>query len=67
MRTNVFLDDNLVKEAFKYTRAKTKRELVHQALKEFVEHHRRMDVRELRGKIKIRRGYDYKKLRLGES
>lgn len=67
MRTNVFLDDQLVKEAFKYARAKTKRELVHQALQEFVEHHRRMDVRELRGKIKIRRGYDHKKLRLGES
>ena len=67
MRTNVFLDDQLVKEAFKYTSAKTKRDLVHQALKEFVEHHRRMDVRELRGKIKIRRGYDYKKLRLGKS
>ncbi len=67
MRTNVFLDDKLVKEAFKYTRAKTKRELVHQALQEFVEHHRQMDIRELRGKIKIRREYDHKKLRVGES
>lgn len=66
MRTNVFLDDQLIKEAFKFTRAKTKRELVHQALLEFVEHHRRMDVRDLRGKIKIRRGYDHKKLRVGE-
>lgn len=67
MRTNVVLDDKLVKEAFRYTTAKTKRELVHQALQEFVEHHRRMDVRELRGKIKIRKGYDHKKLRIGET
>ena len=67
MRTNVFLDDKLVKEAFRYAKAKTKRELVHQALLEFVEHHRQMDVRELRGKVKIRGRYDHKKLRASES
>ncbi len=65
MRTNIVLDDKLVREAFKYTKAQTKRELVNQALREFVEHHRRLDVRELRGKVRIRPGYDYKKLRIG--
>ncbi len=65
MRTNIVLDDRLVREAFKYTKTKTKRQLVDQALREFVEHHRRLDVRELRGKVRIRRGYDYKKLRIG--
>ncbi len=65
MRTNVVLDDRLMKEAFKYAKVKTKREVVHLALQEFVEHHRRMDVRELRGKVRFRRGYDHKKLRVG--
>jgi Arc/MetJ family transcription regulator len=49
MRTKVIFDDELLSEAFKYRRAITKRELVHQALQEIVEHHRRVDVRELRG------------------
>ncbi len=66
MRTNVVLDDQLVQEAFKYAKGKTKRELVHQALEEFVEHHRRLDVREIKGAVRIRRGYDHKKLRVGE-
>ena len=66
MRTNVVLDEKLVQEAFKYARGKTKRDLVYQALQEFVEHHRRHDVRELRGTVKIRQGYDHKKLRTGQ-
>ncbi len=65
MRTNVVLDEKLVQEAFKYAKGKTKRDLVHQALQEFVEHHRRLDVRELRGKANIQDGYDHKKIRTG--
>lgn len=49
-RTNIVLDDELVKEAFEHSNAKTKRELVDQALREFVANRRRKDVRELRGK-----------------
>ncbi len=67
MRTNIVLDDKLVEEAFKYVRVKTKRELVDRALRELVEHHGRLDVREIRGKVRIRSNYDYKKLRLGKS
>ncbi len=63
MRTNIVLDDELVEEAFRHSDAKTKRELVDQALREFVENHRRRDVRELRGKISFHPGYDYKALR----
>ena len=65
MRTNIVLDDELVEEAFRHSNAKTKRELVDMALREFVENHRRKDVRELRGKISFHPGYDYKKLREG--
>lgn len=63
MRTNIELNEKLVNEAFRYTNVTTKRELVEQALKEFVESHRRRDVRQLRGKVKIREDYDYKSLR----
>jgi Arc/MetJ family transcription regulator len=65
MRTNIVLDDELVREAFECSNAKTKRELVDQALREFVANHRRKDVRELRGKGLIRPDYDYKALREG--
>ena len=37
MRINIVLDDDLVQEAFKSSGAKTKKELIHLALKEFVE------------------------------
>jgi Arc/MetJ family transcription regulator len=65
VRTNIVLDDELVEEAFRHSNAKTKRELVDMALREFVDNHRRKDVRELRGKISFHPGYDYKKLRKG--
>jgi Arc/MetJ family transcription regulator len=63
MRTNIILNDKLVKEAFQYTQVTTKKDLIDLALREFVENHRRKDVRELRGKVKIADDYDYKKMR----
>lgn len=65
MRTNIVLDEELVEEAFRYAGVRTKRELVDLALREFVENHKRKDVRELRGKGLIRPDYDYKALREG--
>ena len=53
MRTNIVLDGELVDEAFRYAGVKTKRELVDLALREFVESHRRRDVRELRGRVRL--------------
>jgi len=65
MRTNIVLDDNLVKEAFRHAPVKTKRELVDLALREFVATRKRRDLRELVGKIKLDPSYDYKKARIG--
>ena len=65
MRTNIVLDDELVQEALKYAQVKTKRELVHLALKEFVENRRRLNLLDLNGKIEFAEGYDYKNLREG--
>jgi Arc/MetJ family transcription regulator len=65
MRTNIVLDDALVKEAFRHAPVKTKRELVDLALREFVATRKRRDFRELIGKVKLDPSYDYKKARIG--
>jgi len=64
MRTNIVLDDELISEAFLLTNIKTKRELVDQALKEFVSHRKRLDLRDLKGMGGLADNYDYKKLRV---
>jgi Arc/MetJ family transcription regulator len=66
MRTNIVLDDQLVKEAQALSQIKTKRELIEQALKEFVAHRKRLNLRELKGRGGLRSDYDYKSLRAGK-
>ena len=65
MRTNIVIDDELVKEAFKYTDVSTKKDLIDHVLKEFINNNRRLDLREIRGEIEFRDDYDYKRLRRG--
>ena len=65
MRTNIVLNDELVKKAFRHSSARTKKELVHEALEELISARQRRDLRELRGKISFAKGYDHKKLRKG--
>jgi Arc/MetJ family transcription regulator len=63
MRTNIELDDTLVQEAFTLCGAKTKKELIHRALREFVENRRRLNLLELEGKVEFHEGYDHKAMR----
>ncbi|EAR22069.1 type II toxin-antitoxin system VapB family antitoxin [Nitrococcus mobilis] len=63
MRTNIELDDELITQALRLAKVRSKRELVHLALKEFVENHQRKDVLELVGKVRIDPDYDHKRLR----
>lgn len=65
MRTNIVLDDDLVKRAFRHSSARTKKELVHEALEELISSRQRRDLRDLRGKISFVKGHDHKKLRKG--
>ena len=65
MRTNIVLDDGLVREAQALSQRKAKRELIDQALREFVAHRKRMDIRELKGAGELRADYDYKRSRGG--
>ncbi len=57
------LDDDLVKKAFEHSKAKTKKELIHEALRELIAARRQLDLRDLKGKISFTKGYDYKKMR----
>jgi Arc/MetJ family transcription regulator len=64
MRTNIVLNDELVDEAFKFSKTiSTKRELIETALKEYVDNRKRKNIKELRGKIKFKEDYDYKAMR----
>ncbi|MCX5899694.1 MAG: type II toxin-antitoxin system VapB family antitoxin [Proteobacteria bacterium] len=65
MRTNIVLDDQLVSQAMKYTRAKTKKEVIALALQELVESRKRLNLADLRGKVQFAEGYDYKAMRKG--
>ena len=66
MRTNVELDDRLVDEALRLSRAKTKKAVIHEALKEFIENRKRHNLLDLAGKIKFADHYDYKTMRKGK-
>lgn len=67
MRTNINLDDTLVKKAFRLSKARTKKHLVATALAEYISNHSRKDLRLLRGKIAFRKDYDYKAMRAGRA
>ena len=66
MRTNIVLDDQLVEKALKISGMQTKRELIMTALKEFIQNHSRLDIRDLKGKISFAKGYNYKSMRRGK-
>ncbi len=51
MRTNIVLDDKLMESARQYSRARTKRGLVEEALRLFVQIRSQEGVRKLRGKL----------------
>jgi Arc/MetJ family transcription regulator len=63
MRTNIVLDDELVREAIELTGINTKRALVHEALKELVMARKRRSLLDLRGRIRFAPGYDHRELR----
>ena len=52
-----------MEEAFKLTNIRTKKELVHLALIEFVKAKKKKDLLELSGKIQFHDDYDHKALR----
>ncbi|MGD9360748.1 MAG: type II toxin-antitoxin system VapB family antitoxin [Desulfobacterales bacterium] len=63
MRTNIVIDDELLNEAFSVSNAKTKKDLIHEALKEFIRLKKRKDLTKLAGAVKFHKNYNHKKLR----
>ena len=63
MRTNIVLDDRIVTEAMKLTKAKTKRDVVDLALREIVALRKRKNVLDLVGQGLIAPDYDVRTVR----
>ena len=63
MRTNIVLDESLVQEAFRLTDARTKKELIHLALKELIRVRRKRNLAELAGRVQLRDDFDHKAMR----
>lgn len=63
MRTNIDIDDDLMREAMKSSGARTKRAVVEAGLRLLVRTHAQAGIRRLRGKIQWRG--DLEKSRLG--
>mgnify|MGYP001553480046 FL=1 len=51
MRTNIELDDMLVQQAIKLSKLRTKKEVVHEALKNYISWMKKKQLLDLRGKV----------------
>ncbi len=60
MRTNIVINDELMRKALEVSGLKTKKEVVHEALGEYVRQRTRKDLMDLRGKVMFVKDYDYK-------
>jgi Arc/MetJ family transcription regulator len=63
MRTNIDIDDDLLEQAFSVSHMRTKKDLIHEALRELIRLKKRKDLTELAGFIEFHDGYNHKKLR----
>ncbi len=63
MATNLAIDDNLIEEARRLSKLKTKKAAVTEALQEYVQRHRQREVLDLFGSVDIDPDYDYKEQR----
>jgi Arc/MetJ family transcription regulator len=63
MPTNLKIDPTLLDEAKRIGRFRTKKDAVNQALTEFIQHRRQLDILDFEGKIDFFEDYDVKALR----
>ncbi|MEW6378978.1 MAG: type II toxin-antitoxin system VapB family antitoxin [bacterium] len=63
MRTTRDMSDSLLQEAFSVSKARTKKDLIHEALREYIRLKRRKDLTELAGSIEFCQGYDHREMR----
>ena len=65
MRTNIVLDDRLMREAMRLSKVRTKREMVDLALREYVARSKQQDILALIDKETIAPDYDIRAVRRG--
>ena len=53
MRTNIEIDDDLMKKALKYSKLKTKKEIINEALMEYVKYQMRLKMLSLQGQSEM--------------
>ena len=63
MATNLAIDMDLLEKALKVGGLRTKKETVNQALREFVNRRKQLEIVDLFGTLDPDSGYDYKKAR----
>ena len=63
MRTNIDINEELLEEAFSVSPVRSKKDLIHDALREYIRLKKRKDLTELAGTIEFHDGYDHKALR----
>jgi Arc/MetJ family transcription regulator len=63
MPTNLAIDDQLLDEARSVGGYRTKRETVNEALREFIQRRKRLELLKLVGKVQYDQRYDYKRER----
>ncbi|MBC8488435.1 MAG: type II toxin-antitoxin system VapB family antitoxin [Bacteroidetes bacterium] len=66
MPTNLAIDDKLLKDACNIGKHKTKKAVVTEALQEYIEKRKQIEILELFGSIVYEPEYDYKKQRIRE-
>ena len=64
MTTNLAIDDDLINEALTVGHFKTKEDTVVSALKEFINHHKQLEIVNLFGQFDPDLDYDYKQVNL---
>jgi Arc/MetJ family transcription regulator len=63
MATNLAIDDGLLTEALSIGGHQTKKATVNEALKEYIDRRKQLEITQLFGKIEFDPDYDYKKFR----
>jgi Arc/MetJ family transcription regulator len=66
MRTNIDIDDDLLEEARRLTNIKSKKEIVHEALRVLISFSKRKPLSDIRGKVNFSPDYNYKSARSGK-
>lgn len=63
MTTNIDINEELLDEAFSVSQARSKKDLIHEALREYIRLRKRKDLTELAGTIEFQSEFNHKKMR----